>query len=266
MNTDPKFIEALDKFYLLKAQYEKSIENQKKKIINNDLLSRKEKRAKLAKVIPLCVNCKKPGGTNFTIEHNYLKASCNAEQPCKLNIELSKGNYKNVRTEYFRYLDSITNLKKLIIDIKLKYLYGTYGEEEALSIFDNYTNDYNKLIQSLDYFQKEYYAIVENDLNISKIKDLEYKLQSELLYMKSEFLDKFKEEGNVQYIKDYIDYLINVINPLNEQLMSLKYSLVKVEYDQNTNIYSLIENIYKPSELYVYNPYQISDNILSNTK
>lgn len=257
-----KFNDAVNSFYKLKQQYENAFDNQRNKIIQNEVLTRKEKRAKLAKINPLCINCKKPGGTIFTRKFNYLKATCGSETPCKLNIEIGKATYQNVRTEYFKYLSSIKNLKALIIDIKLKYLYGTYSEEQALEIFDNYTNDYNKLNELANYYEKKYNTIVNNDLNIPKINGLEYKLQTEIDYVKTNFLDKFKEERNIQYIKDYMDYVINVIDPINNELMELKYSLNEIEYDNDKNIYTLNQNIYKPSELIISDKTQGEDIVI----
>ena len=258
---EEKFNEAVNSFYKLKQQYENSYDNQKKKIVQNQVLTKKEKRAKLAKIIPLCINCKKSGGTIFTIEYNYLKATCGAETPCKLNIEIGKGTYQNIRDDYFNTIIRLKNLKKLIIDIKLKYLYGTYNEEEALEIFDNYTKDFNAINEYLDYLDSEYDVIIDNVMNKPKIRDLEYKLQTELDYMKTNFLDKFKEERNIQYIKDYMDYIKNVIEPINNQLMNLKYSLNEVEYDSDSNVYTLNQNTYKLSELITFDSRK-GDNIV----
>ena len=89
----------LNDFYELKKKYDKNNEKMKKKIRNNDDLSREQKREKIQSLRPKCVKCKKPVGTIFEIKRDSLRAVCGANnpqmasdgyKPCSLNINIKK--------------------------------------------------------------------------------------------------------------------------------------------------------------------------------
>ena len=93
------YSELLNDFYELKKKYDKNNEKMKKKIRNNDDLSREQKREKLRSLRPKCVKCKKPVGTIFEIKRDSLRAVCGANnpqmasdgyKPCSLNINIKK--------------------------------------------------------------------------------------------------------------------------------------------------------------------------------
>ena len=68
----PDVKDAINEFFKLKHQFEVETNKNKKKIINNKELSKKEKRAEYLKLMPKCINCKKPSktGTDFTITYH----------------------------------------------------------------------------------------------------------------------------------------------------------------------------------------------------
>ena len=79
-------------FYKLKHKYEESIRKQKKSIIANNKYTLKDKKKRISKIIPRCIECNKPGGTDFIITSCMLKAVCKHTTPCSLNINIQKKN------------------------------------------------------------------------------------------------------------------------------------------------------------------------------
>jgi ribosomal protein S14 len=65
MDNIPDVKEALNEYFKLKLKYETQIKENKKKIINNQALSNREKRSEYLKLKPKCINCKRPSGTIF---------------------------------------------------------------------------------------------------------------------------------------------------------------------------------------------------------
>ena len=93
------YSQLLNDYYELKKKYDKNNEKMKKKIRNNDDLSREQKREKIKSLRPKCVKCKKPVGTIFEIKRDSLRAVCGANnpqmasegyKPCSLNINIKK--------------------------------------------------------------------------------------------------------------------------------------------------------------------------------
>jgi hypothetical protein len=118
----PSATDAINEFYKLKEKFESEINKNKKTIINNSTLSNREKRSEFLKLMPKCVNCKRPSkkGTIFSItyhpsddkiaEHRVFKAICgNLADPCNLNIEVNIGIKQSISEE----LNNIRNLNCL---------------------------------------------------------------------------------------------------------------------------------------------------------
>ena len=61
--------ESLNEYFKLKQKYEAEIAANKKRIINNPTLSKREKRSEFMKLKPKCISCKRPGGSVFKILH-----------------------------------------------------------------------------------------------------------------------------------------------------------------------------------------------------
>ena len=59
---------AINEFYKLKNKYEIELFKKKKTILNNVTLSSKEKKIEFKKLKPKCINCKRPGGTLFSVK------------------------------------------------------------------------------------------------------------------------------------------------------------------------------------------------------
>ena len=90
---------ALNEYYKLKSNYENENYKNKKVIMNNKELSKREKQREFQRLKPKCINCKRVGGTLFTntikdkdddtkIKNiRTLKAICGVhENPCNLKI------------------------------------------------------------------------------------------------------------------------------------------------------------------------------------
>ena len=105
-NYDPCYtddqIEAINKFYQLKGKYDEIVRRKKQKIINNDSLSKREKKRLWESEKIKCINCRKPVGTFFSVKNRRLLAQCGAVSkqnsgdsnitPCKLNIDIQLAN------------------------------------------------------------------------------------------------------------------------------------------------------------------------------
>ena len=119
--------EAIYEYYKLKENYENKLNQNKSKIINNTLLTTKEKEQKFKQLKKQCINCKGIGGTIFSNKNGILKAVCgNVDKPCALNIEIKKGTYK-LSNELVESLISKINQIKIDI-IKINFL--TYQKKK----------------------------------------------------------------------------------------------------------------------------------------
>ena len=136
----------INEYYKLKSKYDIQNQKNKQKILNNRLLSIKEKKAEFKQLKPKCVNCGKPGGTTFASVFNKegesyetfreLRAFCNAVEPCGLNINIAVGHFENINTMLREIDDEIYDYKREIINDKNKLLFGLITTRQALDNFE----------------------------------------------------------------------------------------------------------------------------------
>jgi hypothetical protein len=245
---------ALNEYFKLKNTYEVEIMKNKKKIMNNSTLSNKEKRQEYLKLKPKCINCKRPGGTIFSVklfsdesknrktDYREFRSRCGIiSNPCNLNITIQTGLYNFLPDVIKQYENGIKESKDLIIDNKNKLLFGFISTETALQEFD----DEKEFIEIYTSLLEENLATYLNIIDNNKKKlELEEDLEKsyELIINIKESIKLYNETENTQNVKDAVEIYINNLQPLFKKIMSLKYSQNLVYFDSDNNTYHLIQN------------------------
>jgi hypothetical protein len=240
----------INQYYKLKTKYESEIMKNKKKIMNNQILSINEKRREFQKLVPKCINCKNPGGTIFSIKYNdekdvrELKAICGSKiNTCNLDIQISVGKYYLFPDILKEFEEEIYNLKQKVISDKNNILFGYISTEEALERFNQLKEQINDNVSLLQSYFEEYMKIVDNkENNEAVVKEIEF-IYNFISSIK-EAIKNFLETDNTQYVRDAVDIYINSLHPSAEKLLKLKYKENMVWYDPDNNIYRLIQNKY----------------------
>jgi hypothetical protein len=229
----------------------------KKKIMNNSTLSRKEKRQDFLKLKPKCINCKRPGGSIFSVksygstseereekdskDYKEFRARCGIiADPCNLNITIQTGNYNLLPDIINKIENEIKQSKDIIIDNKNKLLFGYITTETAIQDFENekiFVEGYTSLLEE---YLNAYIKITDNP---EKQKDLEESLEKSYEFIDSikESIRQFNETESTQFIKDVVDMYITNLQPFFRKIMALKYRENLVYYDETTNTFHLIQ-------------------------
>jgi hypothetical protein len=249
--------EAMDEYFKLKNKYESLIMVNKKKIINNQTLSNREKRNEYNKLKPKCIHCKRPGGTIFSnisqIENDEsfreLRAFCGiVADPCNLNIIIRLAKVEWMPDLLKTMEKEIKDYKNEIIDHKNKLLFGFLNTEDALERFENikeyisnytslyeqYLESYHKIVDNTEKKQKLDEAITNSYIEIQKIKDC---------------IIKMNDTNNIQYTTDAVNIYITTLIPLLQTIRELKYNETIIWHNDNTNTCNLIQNKYSISNL-----------------
>ena len=256
--------EAINNFYEFKTLYENSYNKEKKDLINNKKISWDEKRIRFKQLKYKCINCKRPVGTIFSQkfssdEYNGFKtllAVCgDTVNPCPLNINIKIDNVYFFEDIIKSFETDIKEYKNSIIKDKNDLLFGYTTTENVLRNFNDY-----KILLNQTYDIKNYYL----ELLINTTDNPEKKIELEKLLIESydiiqnikQDIQNFNTDNNVQLINDtiknnYIDLLMTKPaennNPIEigklEKIRNLKYANNSVEYDEDTHIYSLNQQI-----------------------
>ena len=217
----------LHEYYRLKQEYEKKW-NKIKRRIKNMNISKKEKRAQLKKQKVKCIQCRRSGGTLFTNKDGILKVICgNKEKPCKLHIELKRGDWGLLPSKIQEAQNNLEHMKKLIIETKLELLFGLEEEDRVVSRFEEikkrYENWYTHLID-LETFLEEKYNWKERKANIEQDNLKLYILNEEF----KEATNEYKKSNNIKNLQEAIEIYIKQILPLEEEILYNKYSSISV--------------------------------------
>jgi len=257
----PSVKDALNEYFRLKEKFENENKVYKRKIINNPTLSKREKRAEYLKLMPKCVNCKRPSkkGTIFSNIFNpsddniesfrSLKASCGVlADPCNLNIEINLGQYESLDKLINDIRNEIIEYKNKIINDKNKLLFGLITSETVLENFDfnkSYINDLT--------------SIYENYLDIwnSNLDNQEKKLElDESITISYENIDRIKDcikkmnqTNDVQFAVDAANIYYTTLEPLLKKIRQLKYNSTTVYHDDTNDTCRLIQSKYTTDDL-----------------
>jgi hypothetical protein len=238
--------DALNEYFRLKEKFENEMNVNKRKIMNNPTLSKREKRSEYLKLMPKCVNCRRPSkqGTLFSITfhpsddktdaYRTFKSICgNLADPCNLNIEINLGNVEHLNKIIENIRKDISQTKNVIINDKNKLLFGLMTTETALenfdtnktyiseltSIYEGYLDEWNKKIDNPDKKVELDDSLVLLYQNIDKIK---------------ECVKKMNENNDTQFAVDAANIYYTTVEPLMKKIRQLKYG-ENIVFNDDTN-------------------------------
>jgi hypothetical protein len=248
----------INEYYKLKSKYDIQNQKNKQKILNNRLLSIKEKKTEFKQLKPKCVNCGKPGGTTFASVFNKegksyetfreLKAFCNAVEPCGLNINIAVGHFENISTMLKEIDNEIYDYKREIINDKNKLLFGLITTQQALDNFEIYKESINDFTSLLEKYLQVYIQITDNTETKEKTKEELEKSYLQIQEIKHS-ISNFNITNNIQFIRDAVNIYVTNLKPTLTELLKLKYKENSIWYDENNNTYHLIQNKYSIKDI-----------------
>ena len=234
-----EFMNSLNTFYSLKSQYDSNNNKEKKKIINNEELSWKEKRKQFKSLQPKCINCKKSGGTLFTIEYDeaedgrIAKAICgHRTDPCPLDIFINLGSIMSIGTYLKQEEADLTTLKNDIIQDKNKLLFGYITAEEAIEKFESVKDILSSTTSSYELFFEKYVLRTDSSEKKELIKKARLAIFADVSLMK-ESMTQFDRSGSEQFVTDAVTVYIEQLLPKLKELQKLVYPYSSTECVKN---------------------------------
>jgi len=246
----PTVYDAIEEYYKLKNKYEIEQNNNKKKILNNNKLSIKEKRREYLKLKPKCIHCKRVGGTIFAVkyslsenkfEHRELKATCGIiADPCNLNITIHLGLCHLLPNLLKELSTTIIDTKDIIIDNKNKLLFGLITTDEAIEEFENDKEFINYSTSMYEEYLNKLIFISENPVKKTELKE---NIEKSYIIIENikECVKKYNETKNNDYIRDSVELLNSSLTPLLIDIRKLKYKEYYIDYNDKSNVFYLVQ-------------------------
>lgn len=236
-----ELLEHINSYYSLKQKYDEKYTKAKKKFLNNDMLTTKEKKDGVKDIKMKCVNCNREVGTIFSIEDGILKAKCGSnDAPCDLNIEINRGKFVNKELVYKEYLDAVNDGKERIIKTKLDLLFNFKTESEVLKEFEELKKELKEDVDMMLKFRKELLEITYNLENKDNINENMESLYDNINTFKKN-IQNYEETNKVQFIKDAVEIYKNEMLPLLMKHRELQYKTMNIEYNENDKTFHLIQ-------------------------
>jgi predicted outer membrane protein len=239
-------IEAINEFYRLKDKYQSVYYEKYVKPIIKSNKSKREKRIEYSRLPKReCINCKRNVETLFIINEDKnelvrkFKAKCgDRAEPCPLDIEI---NYAS-REQFDRLIkDGLTEIENIKIRIIKEKNNALFFSKDVVSTFE-------KITQQLKSETEFTGAIIETNLlrndNPEKrdlIKETMDEFGKGCIIPFKEMVNEYMETNNELILNRAVNFYINEMIPKLKDLLSLKYDINMVEYDETTNIYKLIQ-------------------------
>lgn len=251
---DEKTTTDIQNYYKLKSDYFQQINKLKKGILNNDQLSRSDKRKRFSILRPKCVNCKNPVGSIFTTKERTLIALCGATQntyggkyePCSLNINIDRPHILSLDEMIEVLSENSETVKEDIISTKVKSIFGLIPEENAVKDFEEFKKTYAEISKLYSDTKTKYDAIVNNQDKKDNIIGIQREIYNKINEIKNLISD---DALNEQLSRDGVELYINSLMPMIHELNKQKFSHMEVEYDEDNDNYHLIQEEYSIGDL-----------------
>jgi hypothetical protein len=253
---------ALIEYYKLKDKYDDKYDSKKMSIMSDETLSMSKKRDRIARLgaTKKCIVCRAEGGTIFTDENRILKAVCgNKSNPCGLNIEISKGKVGCVDQLIDISYRKIEKIKENIIKYKLDLLFKYITDSQLQQKFGEAKGELEAEMVKYEKLYSTYIDVLNNPEKVKDIKTYNTEINTHVEQIK-QIMKEYISTNNKDQLKTVIDIYLNHIIPIAEKLRNATYMYNDIEYNDDTQVFKLIQNknTIKNMEVYLERPHVIA--------
>ena len=253
MSEYTEFNKELEDFYKKKSLYKKEYNYIKHTIVNNEFyrqLPRNEQQIAIRNIKQNCIQCKKKGGTKFIEgfdeEKNYrfVKMTCgNESSPCNLFSFLTIPKVYSFQRIIEEQESSIEQLKKDLINLKNKGIYGLITNEDAVKKYKEIKEQLSEVYMLHTSFFKDYMQIIENEQKEANKTEILLKIDEVLTEMRV-YLGDFNDLQNTHSLKVAVNKYIHDLLPKLMDLRRNSYNAMFVHYNEDDNTFNLMQSKY----------------------
>jgi len=205
--------EALFEYFQLKRDYEAKVLKMKRQAYEG-APTKKMGRLAAASVKPPCIYCKRRVGTIFgrRDKNKYVILCGDAENPCKLNVQIFNGSPTNFLDLLYIFHEEIENIKELIIRQKLDTIFSYVSEEKSVELFKKQMDAYNEnsmlFKELMDKYVEYYHDPHKAEMMLKKDEKVFL-----LIEKVRELLKEYEKTENPEMLKMAMQIQINDIYP-----------------------------------------------------
>jgi hypothetical protein len=228
-NIQIDYMDALNRYFLLKHTYEDKVHNEKKELFKKSDGIRNYKR-KLAKYKPKCVNCRQPFGTLFTFANRRYKAICGNEARRCMNIDIYVGeDYLYLPTETAIWKKNIEYSKELFIIQKLNTLFSYMSESNSLAQFKESLEEYNGDMVIYKEIKCKYDEIFDNIPHKEAIDHKTEEMYALISKLKNVYHTKMNDNNRAEITRDIMEEYIHELMPMIRTIRMMKNKTMELD-------------------------------------
>lgn len=228
------FVQSLFDYFRIKNEYETKLHETKRRVFKN-APNKKIGKRNASEIKAKCIGCTRPVGTVFSIRDDRYIAICGStDAPCKLNIEIYKGNYSSQQGILYTFKNGIEKIKDNIIKQKLDTLFSYISEQDSVKRFKKELNDYNLEAMIYKDLLDEY---EENHADPHK-QDLIQKKKDKIFYYVENvrsLLAEYEKTENRELLKTAVQLQVSDLIPETQNLRLLTAELMEMNQKKHTN-------------------------------
>ena len=231
----------LNLYFKLKKDYENKLSSEKRKILKNERMSKKEKRNAIRKIKVKCKGCGRKVGMNFEIRDRQYIASCGSpDSPCELNIVLQRGNFAQIDNRINYANEEKQMLEDKIILLKLNLLFGFINEDQMKEEFDALMNEYELTKKAVQFYQKFLEIEQQQQEREEAITDKTRSL-NDILDTHKQLMGEYMSSGDTSLVRSVVEEYVDEVLKLQEEIRDNKYLYINMEEDEKPDIYRLVK-------------------------
>lgn len=250
--------EAINEFYRLKDKYESTYYEKYVKPIIRSNKSKREKRVEYSKLPKHeCINCKRNVGTlwdiNIDTKNNirYFKAKCgDKNDPCPLDIQI---DYSVRESKYKEIIIGLADIEKIKLNIIKEKNNALFFNKDVADIFNKLTEDLKFETEHTGYMIESNILTNDNPEKAVILKQTIDEFGKGFILPFKQMIKEYNETNNELIVNQAVTFYINEMIPKLKEILSLKYDVSMVEFDESQNIYKLIQlpNTLESNEYYI---------------
>jgi hypothetical protein len=223
-----KFSKEISLFYSTKEKYKEAYDNKVDKIMKNNKLDLNSKHDKVKKIEMPCVFCKRKVNSIFSRKNHRLTISCGSEaEPCNRKFDLQLAYYSTMDNILEGLEERIQTIKDKVIQIKTKLLYNYISEENAIEEFEKASKDLNEFSEVYVTLMRKREKILNNEETQHLILQKQSTIEEYMTYNK-ELLEIYMTERTDETLNNYVENIIEILQPLQSEVYDLKYAFKEV--------------------------------------
>lgn len=266
--SDEEINKVVEQYYRKKSAYDQNVLALKSSIMSKPSKPSKpnfrfkQKHDEMRKVKAPCVKCGRAVGTIFKTtghfeteqepyrcQYRVLEAKCGDFQaPCKLNVNIELGCYKLIPDIIHSDTGKIQRLRSETIKAKNDLLYDIIAPEDAITLFNEIKQNMDVLNSVVDFYKTRYSNILNNKESDEDMKQL-LTVLFEAVQKNQDLCKEYDKNKSIDNLKVVVENYRAIVEPNLLKVRNIKYQFCQVNFDEEEEIYSLVQYKITPKQL-----------------